>query len=114
MSADYKWCRHGFLPPLEISQVEVEFPCPPDPPNSYHTVLIRCGTYGFVRLRMLNGCLIVSFPTIVQVLPARWSAPKEVDYVTAPLYVTCSEPGNTSLISSWLAMRLRSLGIILP
>jgi hypothetical protein len=46
--------------------MEVEFPRAPDPPNSYHTVLIGCGTYGFVRLRTLNGCWIVSFPTLVR------------------------------------------------
>ena len=59
ISAQYKWHRHGFLPPPETSQVEVEFPCAPDPPNGYHTVLIGCGTYGFVRLRMLNSYLII-------------------------------------------------------
>jgi len=30
ITAQYKWYRHGFLPPMEISQVEVEFPCMPD------------------------------------------------------------------------------------
>ena len=59
ISAQYKWRRHGFLPPPEISQVKVEFPRVPDPPNGYHTALIGCGTYGFVRLRTLNGYLIV-------------------------------------------------------
>ena len=59
ISAQYKWRRHGFLPPAEISQVEAEFPRAPDPPNGYHMVLIGCGTYGFVRLRTLNGYLIV-------------------------------------------------------
>jgi len=59
ISAQYKWRRHGFLPPPETSQVEVEFPRAPDPPNGYHMVLIGCGTYGFVRLRTLNGYLIV-------------------------------------------------------
>jgi len=49
------------LPPPETSQVEVEFPSAPDPPNDYHMVLIGCGTYGFVPLPTLNGCLIVSF-----------------------------------------------------
>jgi hypothetical protein len=62
ISAQYKWRRHRFLPPPEISQVEVEFPRAPDLPNSYHTVRIGCGTYGFVRLCTLNGYLIVSFP----------------------------------------------------
>ena len=71
ISAQYKWRRHGFLPPPEISQVEVEFPRAPDPPNGYHMVLIGCGTYGFVRLRTLNGCLIVSFPTLVLVYAAQ-------------------------------------------
>jgi hypothetical protein len=51
--------------------VEVEFPRAPDPPNGYHMVLIGCGTYGFVRLRTLNGCLIVSFPTLVRVYAAQ-------------------------------------------
>ena len=55
ISAQYKWRRHGFLAPPEISQVEVEFPRAPDPPNGYHMVLIGCGTYGFVHLRTLNG-----------------------------------------------------------
>jgi hypothetical protein len=59
--AQYKWRWYGFLPPPEISQVEVEFPCAPDPPNGYHMVLIGCGTHGFVHLRTLNGYLIVSF-----------------------------------------------------
>jgi len=59
ISAQYKWRRHGFLPPPEIGQVEVEFPRAPDPLNGYHTVLIGCGTYGFVRLHTLNGYLIV-------------------------------------------------------
>ena len=62
ISAQYKWRRHGFLPPPGISQVEVEFPRAPDPPNGHHTVLIVCGTYGFVCLCTLNGYLIVSFP----------------------------------------------------
>jgi hypothetical protein len=60
--AQYKWRLHGFLPPPETSQVEVEFPCAPDPPNGYHMVLIGCETYGFVCLRTLNSDLIVSFP----------------------------------------------------
>jgi hypothetical protein len=59
------------LPPPETSQVEVEFPRAPDPPNGYHMMLIGCGTYGFVRLRTLNGCLIVSFPTLVRVYAAQ-------------------------------------------
>jgi hypothetical protein len=59
ISAQYKWRRHGFLPPPEISQVEVEFPIARDPPNGYHMVLIGCGTYGFARLHTLNGYLIV-------------------------------------------------------
>ena len=72
ISAQYKWRRHGFLPPPEISQVEVEFPRAPDPPNGYHMVLIGCGTYGFVRLRTLNGYLIVSFPsTLIRVYAAQ-------------------------------------------
>jgi len=33
ISAQYKWRRHGFLPPPETSQVEVEFPRAPNPPT---------------------------------------------------------------------------------
>jgi len=62
ISAEYKGRRHGFLLPPETSHVEVEFPRALDPQNDYHTVLIGCGTYAFVRLRTLKGCLIVSFP----------------------------------------------------
>jgi hypothetical protein len=100
ISAQYKWRRHGFLPPTEISQVEVEFSRAPDPPNGYHTVLIDCGTYGFVRLRTLNGCLIVSFPLLLLygIMQPRGSAPKEGDNVMAQLYVTCPGPGNTRFI----------------
>jgi len=113
--AQYKWRRHGFLPPPETSQVEVEFPCAPVPPNSYQTVLISCGTYGFIRLRTLNGCSIVSFLFLLLYgfMQPRGSAPKEGDNVTARLYVTCPGPGNTRLYSR-LAMSLRSLAIILP
>jgi len=100
ISAQYKWRRHGFLPPPEISQVEVEFPRAPDPPNGYHTVLIGCGTYGFVRLRTLNGCLIVFFPFLLLygIMQPRGSAPKEGDNVMARLHVTCPGPGNTRYI----------------
>jgi hypothetical protein len=114
ISAQYKWCRHGFLPPPEISQVEVEFPCEPDPPNGYHMVLIGCGTYGFVHLRTLSGCLVVSFLLLYGFIQPRGSAPKEGDNVTARLHVMCPGPGNTSFIYSRLATSLRSLAIILP
>jgi hypothetical protein len=67
ISAQYKWCRHRFLPPPETSQVEVEFSRAHDPPKGYQMVLIGCGTYGFVHLCTLNGCLVVSFPTLVRV-----------------------------------------------
>ena len=49
ISAQYKWPRHGFLPPPEISEVEVEFPPTPDPQKDYHMVLVGCGTHGFVH-----------------------------------------------------------------
>jgi hypothetical protein len=90
ISAQYKWRRPGFLPPREISQVEVEFPRAPDPPNGYHMVLIGCGTYGFVRLCTLNGYLIVSFPFLLLYgfMQPRGSAPKEEDNVMARLHVT--------------------------
>jgi hypothetical protein len=89
ISAQYKWRRHGFLPPPETSQVEVEFPRAPDPPNGYHMVLIGCGTYGFVRLRTLNCCLIVSIPFLLLygIMQPRGSAPKEGDNVMARLHV---------------------------
>jgi len=100
ISAQYKWRRHWFLPPPETSQVEVQFPCAPDPPNGYHMVLIGSGTYGFVRLRTLNGCLIVSFPFLLLYgfMQPRGSAPKEGDNVMARLHVTCPGPGNTRFI----------------
>jgi len=50
ISARYKWCRHGFLPPSE-SRVEVDSPCAPDPPKRRHgAVPIGCGTYGCIQL----------------------------------------------------------------
>jgi len=58
----YKWHQHRFLPPPETSQVEVECPHAPDAPNGYHMVLISCRTYQFIRLRTLNGYMIVFFP----------------------------------------------------
>jgi len=52
ISARYKWRRHGFLPPPDHSQVEVEFPRAPDPAKGRHrAVPIGCGTYGLIRLR---------------------------------------------------------------
>jgi hypothetical protein len=100
ISAQNKWRRHGFLPPPDISQVEVEFPCAPDLPNGYHTVLFGCGTCGFVRLRRLKGCLIVSFPFLLLygIMQPRGSAPREGDNVMARLYATCPGPGNTHFI----------------
>jgi hypothetical protein len=98
ISAQYKWRRQGFLPPPEISQVEVEFPRAPDPPNGYHMVLIGCGTYGFVHLRTLNGCLVVSFLLLYGFMQPRGSAPKEGDNVMARLHVTCPGPDNTLFI----------------
>jgi len=62
ITAQYKWRRHGFLPPPPIIPGEEEFPRTPDPLNSYHTVLISYETYGFVLLRKLKSCMIVSFP----------------------------------------------------
>jgi len=115
ISAQYKWHRHRFLPPPETGEVEVEFPRAPDAPNGYHMVLIGCGTYGFVHLRTLNGCLIVSFPFLLLYgfMQPRGSAPQERDNVTALLHVTCPGPGNTSFIYSRLATSLRSLAKIL-
>jgi len=48
-----------------ISEVEVEFPHTPDPPNGYDTILIGDGADGFVYLRTLNSRLIVSFPFLL-------------------------------------------------
>jgi hypothetical protein len=80
--------------------VEVEFPRAPDPPNGYQKVPIGCGTYGFVHLRTLNGCLIVSFPFLLLYgfMQHRGYAPKEGDNVIARLHVTCPGPGNTCFI----------------
>jgi len=113
ISARYKWRQHWFLPPLETGQVEVDFPCTLDPPNGYHTVLIGCGTYGFVHLRTLNGCLVVSFLLLYGIMQPRGSAHKEGDNVTARLHIACLGPGNTIFIYSQLATSLRSLAIIL-
>ena len=93
--------------------MEVEFPRAPDPPNGYHMVLIGCGTYGFVHLRTLNGCLVVSFLLLYGFMQPRGSAPKEGDNVTARLHVTCPGPGITGFIYSRLATSLGSLAIIL-
>jgi len=72
----------------------------PDLPNSYHTLLIGCGTNRFIHLRTLNGCLIVSFPFLLLYgfMKPRGSAPKEGDNVMAQLHVTCPGPGNTHYI----------------
>jgi hypothetical protein len=67
ISAQYKWCLQGFLPPLETSQVEVEFPYAPGLLNGYLMVPIGSGTDWFVHLPLLKGCLIVSFPTLVRI-----------------------------------------------
>jgi len=80
--------------------VEVEFPRAPDPPNGYHMVLICCGTYGFVHLHRLNGCLVVSFLLLSGFMQPRGSVLKEGNNVTAQLQVTCPGPGNTSFIYS--------------
>jgi len=98
ISAQYKWRRHRFLPPPEISQVEVEIPCAPDPPNGDHIVLIGCGTSGFVCLRTLNSRLIVSFLLLNRFPQPRGSEPKEGDHVTARLHVMCPGPGTTRVI----------------
>jgi len=100
ISAQYKWRWHGFSPPPEISQVDVRFPRAPDPPNGYHTVLIGCGTCGFVHLCTLNGCLIVSFLLLYRIMQPRGYAPEEGDNVMARLHVTCPGPGNSRIISS--------------
>jgi len=86
--------------------MEVEFPCAPDPPNGYHTVLIGCGTYGCVHLRTLNGCLVVSFLLLFGFMQPRWSAPEEGENVTARLHVTCPGPGSVSN-GSGLSLRVR-------
>ena len=112
ISAQYEWRRHRFVPPPEISQMELEFPRAPDLRNDYHMVLIGCGTYGFVHLCMLNGCLNVSFLLFYVFMQPRGSAPKEGDNVTARLYVTCPGPGITRIIYSRLATSLKSVAIL--
>jgi len=113
ISAWYKWRRHWFLPPLETSQVRVESPRAPNPPNGYHIVLIHCGTYGIVHLCTLNSCLVVSFLLLYGFMQPRGSTHKEGDNVTARLHVMYPGPDNTSFIYSGLATSLRSLAIIL-
>jgi len=61
ISTRYKWRHHGFLPPLDRSQVEVEFPSAPDPPKGYRTVPICSGTSEFVWVRMWHDCIMLSF-----------------------------------------------------
>jgi hypothetical protein len=102
ISAQYRWSRHGFLPPPEISQVQLDFLHVRDPANGYHTVLISCGTYGFVGLRTLNGCLIVYFLFLLLsgIMQHRASAHKEGDNVIARLHMTFPGPGNSRLIQT--------------
>jgi len=85
ISAQYKWRRHGFLPPPDHSQVEVEFPRAPDPPKGYRTVPIGSGTFESVRVRTRHDCLMLSFPflSLVRYMQPRRSAPREGDTVTA-------------------------------
>jgi len=79
ISAQYKWRRHGFLPPPDHSQVEVGFPRAPDPPKGYCTVPIGSGTFEFVRVRTRHDCLMLSFPflSLVRYMQPRRSAPRE-------------------------------------
>ena len=69
-------------------------------PSGYQTVLISCGTYGFVRLCTLNGCLIDShsFLLLYKIAQTRRSAPEEGDNSTVWLHVTAQGPGNTYFI----------------
>jgi hypothetical protein len=94
--------------------VEVEFPRVLDRPNGNQMVLIGWVTYGFVHLRTLTGCLIVSFLLLYGFMQPRGSAPKEGDNVRARLYEKCPVPGNTRFIYSRHATSLRSLAILLP
>jgi len=50
--AQYKWLWHGFLPPLEISQLEVEFPHAPDLLNGFPQWY-----WSLVRLMDLYDCI---------------------------------------------------------
>lgn len=59
LSANYKCCRHGLLPLLEVCQLEKEYHCTPYPPKYYHMVVISFCTYEFVCLHMLNCYLIL-------------------------------------------------------
>ena len=94
ISAQYKWRWHGFLPPPEISQVEVEFRRAPDLPNGYHIVPIAFGIHGFVHLHTLNSCLIVffPFPLLYGFIQPKRPAPNEGDNVMAWLHVTWPGP----------------------
>jgi len=69
ISAQYKWRRHGLLPPPDHSQVEVEFPCAQDSPKGRHwAVPIGTGTYDFVQFRTQHECIILcslSFPFLL-------------------------------------------------
>jgi hypothetical protein len=102
------------LPPLEIVHMEGEFLGAPDQLEGYHVILIGGGTNGFIRLRTLNGCLMVSF----RFLPLYWfvqpreSVLTEGEKIMTRLHRTCAGPGNTCSMYSWLTTSLWSLVII--
>jgi len=50
------------LPPPDLSEWEVEFPCALDPPKGYRTVPVGSGTFESVRVRTRHDCLMLSFP----------------------------------------------------
>jgi len=115
ITAQYKWHRHGFLPPPETSQVEVEFPCALDPlkgcPQRYCLVVGLMGSYIWVRWTVVS--LFPSIYDLVWVWQPGGTAFKEGNNVTERRHVTSPRPGNTLFIYCWLTTSLRSLAIIL-
>ena len=110
ISAQYKWRWHGFLPPPDHSQVDVEFPRAPDPLKGYCTVSIGSESFEFVRVRTRHARLMLPSLISCTVMQPRRSAPDERDNVTA-----AHDPGRvTAILYSRLATSLRSLAIILP
>jgi len=98
ISAQYKWRRHGFLPPSESIKCRWIFLVRRIRRNVaielYRSVVGLMSSYDCVH-RMIVSFLF-PFPSFLLYWPwqPRRSAPKERDNVTARSHVTCPGPGN--------------------
>jgi len=94
ISARYIWSRHGFFPPPNGSQVQVELAYVPDPPKDhperYWSVVGLIGLYKYICSKFVYYFLSfdVSF-SLQRYMQPRRSAPKEGDNVT-----TVHDPGT--------------------